>query len=125
MAGAGRPPLGARGEEAAAAWSRAASYEVLDRHWRCAAGELDVVACSADGDVLVICEVKTRSSGSFGSPFEAVTPAKQRRRRKLAALWLSGTRRPRRRYAQIRFDVAAVTRGDRGVLEVEALQDAF
>jgi putative endonuclease len=125
MADAGRAPLGARGEEAAAAWYRAASYEVLDRNWRCAAGELDVVARSAKGDVLVICEVKTRSSGSFGSPFEAVTPAKQRRLRKLATLWLSSTRGPGRGYDHIRFDVAAVTRGDRGVLEVEVLEDAF
>ena len=107
------------------AWYRAASYEVLDRNWRCGAGELDVVARSAKGDVLVICEVKTRSSGSFGSPFEAVTPAKQRRLRQLATLWLSSTRRPGRRYDHIRFDVAAVTRGDRGVLEVEVLEDAF
>jgi len=125
MSAPGPAPLGARGEEAAAAWYRAASYEVLDRNWRCAAGELDVVACSADGDVLVICEVKTRSSGSFGSPFEAVTPAKQRRLRQLATMWLSGARRHGRHYRQVRFDVAAVTRGDRGVLEVEVLPDAF
>jgi len=122
---AGRAPLGARGEEAAAAWYRSGSYEILDRNWRCASGELDVVARSADGDVLVICEVKTRSSGSFGSPFDAVTASKQRRLRKLAALWLSGAHRAGQRYERIRFDVAAVTRGERGVLEVEVLEDAF
>ncbi len=125
MAGADRAPLGARGEEAAAAWYRAGSYEILDRNWRCASGELDVVARSADGEVLVICEVKTRSSGSFGSPFEAVTPSKQRRLRKAAVLWLAGARRAGRPYERIRFDVAAVTRGERGVLEVEVLEDAF
>ncbi|HLM97373.1 MAG TPA: YraN family protein [Acidimicrobiales bacterium] len=124
MADAARAPLGARGEEAAAAWYRAGSYEVLDRNWRCAEGELDVVALSADGEVLVICEVKTRSSDSFGSAFDAVTPAKQRRLRKLAARWLSGARRGHH-YERIRFDVAAVTRGDRGMLEVEVLEDAF
>ena len=33
---------------------------LLDRNWRCEAGEIDLVL--RDGDVLVVCEVKTRSS---------------------------------------------------------------
>jgi putative endonuclease len=125
MADPRRAALGVRGEEAAAAWYTAASYEVLDRNWRCAEGEIDVVAQSADGGVLVICEVKTRSSGTFGSPFDAVTPAKQRRLRTLAALWLRSARRGVVRYDRIRFDVAAVTGGVGGLLEVEVLEDAF
>ena len=125
MADPRRAALGARGEEAAAAWYTAASYEVLDRNWRCAEGEIDVVAASADGHVLVICEVKTRSSGSFGSPYDAVTPAKQRRLRTLATLWLRSARRGSTRYDHIRFDVAAVTTGTGGRLEVEVLENAF
>jgi putative endonuclease len=92
VADAERASLGARGEDAAAAWYRDASYVVLDRNWRCAQGELDVVASSAAGDVLVFCEVKTRSSAAFGSPFEAVTLAKQRRGRRVE----SSGRTPRR-----------------------------
>jgi putative endonuclease len=125
VADAERASLGARGEDAAAAWYRDASYVVLDRNWRCAQGELDVVASSAAGDVLVFCEVKTRSSAAFGSPFEAVTLAKQRRLRRLAAQWLHGARRRGTRYEQIRFDVAAVTTRPGGLLDVEVLQDAF
>ena len=125
MVDAARAALGARGEAAAEAWYRRASYEILDRNWRCAEGELDVVARSAGGDVLVFCEVKTRSSGSFGSPFEAVTPAKQRRLRTLAARWLRTERRRGAGYGRVRFDVAAVTIGPGGTLEVEVLQDAF
>ena len=83
MAESRRAALGVRGEDAAAAWYRSASYEILDRNWRCAEGEIDLVARSAEGGVLVFCEVKTRSSARFGSPFEAVTPAKQRRVRAL------------------------------------------
>jgi putative endonuclease len=120
-----RATLGVRGEEAAVAWYRSASYEVLDRNWRCAEGELDIVARSREGEVLVFCEVKTRSSVRFGSPFEAVTPAKQRRVRAVARLWLHSARRVGARYEHIRFDVAAVTSGVGGVLEVEVLQDAF
>jgi putative endonuclease len=125
MVVAGRGALGGRGEDAAVAWYHGASYEVLDRNWRCPEGELDVVARSAQGDVLVFCEVKTRSSDRFGSPFEAVTPAKQRRVRKLATLWLRSASSGGARYERIRFDVAAVTTGAGGALEVEVLQDAF
>jgi len=125
MPGPDRAAFGARGEDAAAAWYERASYEVLVRNWRCPEGELDLVARSAAGDVVVFCEVKTRASARFGSPFEAVTSAKQRRLRRLATRWLQGERPVGPRYRQIRFDVAAVTRGPDGVLEVEVLEDAF
>ncbi len=125
MAGTRRAALGVRGEDAAVAWYRSASYVVLDRNWRCTDGELDVVARSADGSVLVFCEVKTRSSGAFGSPFEAVGPAKQRRVRKLATMWLRSARRAAGYHDHIRFDVAAVTIGAGGALEVEVLEDVF
>ena len=107
------------------AWYRRASYEVLDRNWRCAEGEIDIVAHSPEGDVLVFCEVKTRSSARFGSPFEAVTPAKQRRVRSVARVWLRSARRTGAAYETVRFDVAAVTIGVGGILEVEVLPDAF
>ena len=55
---------------------------------------------------LVVCEVKARSSNSHGHPLEAVTPAKQRRLRRLATAYLNGQSR---RYDHIRFDVAAAT----------------
>jgi len=107
------------------AWYRGASYEVLDRNWRCTEGELDVVARSADGGVLVFCEVKTRNSAVCGTALEAVTPTKQRRVRRLATLWLRSGRRAGARYEHIRFDVAAVTSGVGGALEVEVIEDAF
>ncbi len=47
---------------------------LLDRNWRCDEGEIDLVL--RDGDVLVVCEVKTRTSTDYGTPHEAVTEAK-------------------------------------------------
>jgi putative endonuclease len=111
-----RQLLGARGEEAVAAWYRARGYDVLARNWRCREGELDLVA--ARGRQLVFCEVKTRSSTAFGAPVEAVTPAKQRRLRRLAARWLQD--QGSTAGAEIRFDVASVLAGS-----VEVLEDAF
>ena len=78
--------LGAAGEDLAAAWYEANGYRILARNWRCREGEIDLV-CLRDR-VVVICEVKTRSSDAFGHPAEAVTPAKQQRLRVLAGRWL-------------------------------------
>ncbi len=111
MTGA-RRALGARGEELAASWYLDRGYEIVDRNWRCRDGEIDIVATR--GSVLVVCEVKTRSSDAFGSPAAAVTPAKQRRLRRLAMAWLDG-HGPRGRH--LRFDVAAVVGNTVTVIE--------
>ena len=42
-----------------------------------------------DGDVVVVCEVKTRRSKAFGEPIEAITRAKLARLRRLAGRWLA------------------------------------
>ena len=75
--------LGVYGEACAARYlTRDQGMVVLDRNWRCAQGEIDLVL--RDGRVLVVCEVKTRSSERFGSTLEAVTEAKAARLRVLA-----------------------------------------
>lgn len=107
--------LGAHGERKAARWYEAAGYRVLAQNWRGKAGELDLVL-RGDG-VLVFAEVKTRSSDMFGSPAEAVTPAKQHRIRRLAYEYCTTTGE---RAPKLRFDVVSVLRG-----EVEILDDCF
>ncbi len=82
---ADKDELGRRGEAVAARWLEAAGCDVVDRNWRCPAGELDLVLRA--GATTVFVEVKTRSSLAFGHPFEAITPAKQARLRRLAAEW--------------------------------------
>ena len=124
MAVARRAALGGRGEDAAAAWYRRAGYEVLDRNWRCARRARRGGA-QRRPRVLVFCEVKTRSSDRFGSPFEAVTPAKQRRSAPSPPCGSPAGAAGRTRYDHIRFDVAAVTNGARGALDVEVVVDAF
>ncbi|HEY5244403.1 MAG TPA: YraN family protein [Acidimicrobiales bacterium] len=110
-----RRARGAAGEALAAAWYEAAGYDVLDRNWRCRDGELDLV-CRLGGTV-VFCEVKARRTAAYGTPADAVTAAKRRRVRRLAAKWLADRHV---RCAVVRFDVAAVT-GD----EIEVIVDAF
>ncbi len=75
-----RAALGKYGEDLAARRLVDAGFSLLDRNWRCRDGEIDIVA--RDGDVLVVCEVKTRRDVGFGTPLEAVTPAKAGRKRR-------------------------------------------
>lgn len=106
--------VGSYGERVAVRHLEAAGLAILDRNWRCALGEIDIVA--RDGDTLVICEVKTRSGTSFGSPLEAVTTTKAERLRRLAGRWLADHPvRP----VEIRIDVVGVLRQGRGAALVE------
>jgi putative endonuclease len=110
-----RAELGRAAEVQAADWYRAHGYAVLQRNWRCAAGEIDLIC--ARGTTLVICEVKARTRASHGHPLEAVTPAKQRRLRGLTLEYLQGQAG---RWAELRFDVASILDG-----KLEVIESAF
>lgn len=87
--------LGRYGEELAARLLTEAGMTLLARNWRCGrTGEIDIVA--RDGDLLVVCEVKTRRAGPFEHPMAAVTPTKADRLRRLAECWLERHGGPRR-----------------------------
>lgn len=109
--------LGRRGEELAVRFLQETGMRILDRNWRCAAGEIDIVA--VDGDVLVIVEVKTRSSSDFGHPLEAVTPPKVARLCMLGREW---ARRNGSDPARTRVDVLGVIDNGRSVPVVEYLR---
>lgn len=95
--------VGDHGEELACEHVVQQGWQVVERNWRCAAGEVDIIAW--DGDCLVFCEVKTRRSTRYGPPVEAVTPAKAARLRRLAWSWLRAHDvHPR----HVRIDVIAV-----------------
>ncbi len=77
--------LGRRGEQLAVDHLTAQGYTIIDRNWRCAIGEIDIVA--RQGSTAVVVEVKTRSGTGFGHPLDAVTPRKLARLRRLAGAW--------------------------------------
>ena len=138
-----RGGLGRFGEEVAAAHLVAAGLTIVERNWRCRDGEVDIIAL--DGDVLVVCEVKTRRGVGFGTPLDAVTPAKAARLRRLALRWLADHRAGApsggpdgiaaladapsnaefARYTEVRFDVVSVMRPLSGAMSVEHLRGAF
>jgi putative endonuclease len=83
--------------------------EILERNFRCRAGEIDVVA--RDGRTLVFVEVKERGDDSHGVAVEAVTPAKRQRVIRAALLWAA---RHGESESPVRFDVVAIDWGPDG-----------
>jgi putative endonuclease len=92
--------LGQEGEQAAVSYLEGCGFRILDRNWRCADGEIDIVA--VERQTFVVCEVKTRSGTRYGTPLDAVGRTKQRRLRRLAVQWLNAHGI---RFEQIRIDV--------------------
>ena len=75
-----RQALGERAEAAVAEWLTNRGWTVLARRWRCAEGELDIVARDP-GRILVAVEVKLRQTGRAGAPLESVDRHRLRRLR--------------------------------------------
>nr|WP_306422873.1 YraN family protein [Paenarthrobacter aurescens] len=109
--------LGRNGEELAAEFLENQGIRIIDRNWRCAEGEIDIVAI--EGDTLVVAEVKTRRSLDYGHPFEAVGAAKLARLHRLASSWCREheLNAPRRR-----VDVVSVIDNGTGEPELDHLR---
>jgi putative endonuclease len=113
--------LGAAAERIAADYLRAQGLEILELNFRRRLGELDIVA--REGDVLVIVEVRTRSSDRFGGAAASVGPAKQARLIRAAAQLLQQRRELSR--LRVRFDVVTVSEVGRETQRVEWIRHAF
>ena len=114
-----RQSLGDRGEDLAAAALKKQGYKILERNYRTPLGEIDLIA--RHQGALVFIEVKTRRSSKFGSPQEAVHPAKQERLRTLAEYYLSQKGLGE---VAVRFDVVGIL-WQAGKPQIEVIQGAF
>lgn len=103
-----RVQLGALGEQLTANHLTSLGWRTVERNWRCRWGEIDLIMQDPGASALVFVEVKTRRGGGFGGAEEAVTPAKLRRLRRLAGLWLAAQDK---HWAQVRIDVVGVRVG--------------
>ncbi len=68
--------VGKRGEEIAEKYLKKQRYKILDKNFRCKQGEIDIIAL--DKNEIVIIEIKTRTSDTFGKPIDAVNTKKQK-----------------------------------------------
>jgi putative endonuclease len=106
---------GAAAERDAAQLLVAAGYQIVERNFRCKAGELDLIA--RDAGVLVFVEVRSRSDDEHGHAAEMVRRRKQRRVIRVARYYVAAAEPD---FERCRFDVVAIT-GDEAIL----LKDAF
>lgn len=111
--------IGKYGEDLAAKYLEDRGYELVARNWRCKLGEIDLVL--KDKDKIVFVEVKTRNGSGYGHPFEAITPLKVSRMRKLAALWCAENQSMD---SKVRLDAIAVLIRN-GKVAVEHLKQVF
>lgn len=112
--------LGRAGEKLAAEFLERQGLAVLARNWRCAQGELDIIA--TDGQQAIFCEVKTRSGVDYGAPLDAIGPNKVRRLRELARAWLAERELTG---SPVRFDVISIIWPPRGRITLDHLAGAF
>ena len=110
--------LGKKGEEIAADFLKGKGYKILETNWRAGRNEIDLIAM--DGRFLVVVEVKTRQSASFGEPEIAVTREKQR------ALIRSANAYIRRKNLdnEIRFDIISII-STKNTEKINHIEDAF
>lgn len=65
---------------------RSLGWKVIERNWRCAKGELDLIAL--DADTLIVIEVRSRSQLGYGTPLEAVDERKLKQLRRVVPCYL-------------------------------------
>jgi putative endonuclease len=112
--------IGHWGEDLAACALGAQGYHIIEQNWRCAAGEIDLIAHKDEAVIFV--EVKLRHSNSLGKPEEAVTPGKQARLLSACQAYLM-----EHDLADVawRIDVVAITVAVSGrVLRIDHYEDA-
>ncbi|MBA4371940.1 MAG: YraN family protein [Thermodesulfovibrio sp.] len=110
--------VGKQGEAAALAFLLQAGYSILATNYKTVFGEVDIIA--RDKDITVFVEVKSRSGSAFGFPFEAVTPRKQAKIRKVALFYM----KQKKKEIPLRFDVLSINI-ENGQSRIEHIIDAF
>jgi putative endonuclease len=116
-----RQRAGHRAEELAATFLRAQGCEILERNYRRRLGELDLIA--RERGVLVIAEVRTRASATFGGAAASVDARKQQRIVRAAQQLLQQRRDLAR--LPVRFDVLVVSGLEAAEPRVEWIRHAF
>jgi putative endonuclease len=109
---------GSSGEIRAREYLEAQGFRILHTNWRFLHLEIDIAAM--DGELLVIVEVKTRTSNEYGEPETFVTPQKQQKLIRAANhyLELNGLDN------EVRFDIVSILSRD-DAEQIRHIADAF
>ena len=109
---------GLAGEDMATSLLLQKGYRILERNWRCGHLEVDIIA--ENDDYLVIVEVKTRKSTTFGTPEIFVDIQKQRHLIRAAMCYAKFKNVTK----EIRFDIISVINSPE-LQEVTHIENAF
>jgi putative endonuclease len=116
-----RQEIGQAAEDLAAAFLQSKGLELVLRNYRRRLGELDLVA--REGDVLIVAEVRTRASNSFGGAAASVDRWKQQRIIRATTQLLQ--RRKDLARLRVRFDVIVVFDPSTDHSSIEWIRHAF
>ncbi|MFH1651479.1 MAG: YraN family protein [Chloroflexota bacterium] len=114
-----RQATGRLGEKLAGEFLAEQGYVIRETNYRCAEGEVDLIA--EHRGALVFVEVKTRRSRDFGIPEEAVTPAKMAKLRRVAETYLQEQESPPENW---RIDVVAIELAGGRIARIELFENA-
>lgn len=97
--------LGKWGEEQAALYLRSKGWYIRHRDWHCGHRDVDIVAIDEDSSIVIFVEVKTRSTGQWGEPDEAIDLEKQNSIIQTAGAYV---RNFRLEYCEVRYDTISI-----------------
>jgi putative endonuclease len=117
-----RQRIGRNAEDAAADFLQQRRLTILARNYRCRSGELDIVAATSTG-VLVIAEVRLRADARYGGGAASVDWRKQRRIQRATGHLLA--RQPALARRALRFDVLDLAPDGAQGYRIEWIQHAF
>lgn len=109
---------GKKGEDLAADFLQNEGIQILERNWKNRFEEIDIIAL--ENELLVIVEVKTRSSLAFGKPEESVGLRKQRLLVNAAEAYIKKYNSDR----ETRFDIISVVTNGTGA-NIQHIRHAF
>ncbi len=110
--------LGKKGEVAAVAFLIENGYTILETNWVFQKAEVDIIA--QKDNVLIVAEVKTRTSIEFGLPQEFVKPKKIQLLVKAIDAYIDLNVLD----LEVRFDIIAIQSNNNN-FEIEHIKDAF
>ncbi|WP_415324733.1 YraN family protein [Chryseobacterium sp. MMS23-Vi53] len=111
--------LGKLAEDLAAEFLLKNGYKILARNFRYQKAELDII--TEKDSLVVIVEVKARSTDVFNLPQEAVN----KRKIKLIVSAANHYMEEFNRNQEVRFDIISVLPDEKGKLVIEHISDAF
>lgn len=111
--------LGKKAEDLAAEYLVKNGYKILVRNFRFQKSEIDIIA--EKNHLIVVVEVKARSTDFFILPQEAVTKGKI----KSIVLAANHFMEEFNKNQEVRFDIISVLPDKTGKLEIEHIEDAF